>query len=49
MRLPSNDSISMNLDGWYTRMQVTLQPSLPYDQLISNAHEVMAAKPDLLP
>jgi diphosphomevalonate decarboxylase len=43
LRLPSNSSISMNLDGLYTRTTVSFQPSLPYDQLIINGHEVMGA------
>ena len=41
LRLPSNGSISMNLDGLYTRTTVSFQPSLPYDELIINGHEVM--------
>jgi diphosphomevalonate decarboxylase len=41
LRLPSNGSISMNLDGLYTRTTVSFQPSLPFDQLIINGHEVM--------
>jgi diphosphomevalonate decarboxylase len=41
LRLPSNSSISMNLDGLYTRTTVSFQPSLPYDELIINGHEVM--------
>src|SRR5512134_1017938 len=40
LRLPSNGSISMNLDGLYTRTTVSFQPSLPYDELIINGHEV---------
>jgi len=43
LRLPSNGSISMNLDGLYTRTTVSFQPSLPYDELIINGHEVMGA------
>jgi diphosphomevalonate decarboxylase len=39
LRLPSNDSISMNLDGLHTRTTVSFQPSLPYDELIINGHE----------
>jgi len=31
----------MNLDGLYTRTTVSFQPSLPYDELIINGHEVM--------
>jgi diphosphomevalonate decarboxylase len=38
-----NGSISMNLDGLYTRTTVSFQPSLPYDELIINGHEVMGA------
>jgi len=48
LRLPADGSISMNLDGLYTRTMVSFQPSLPYDQLIINAHELMAERPDLL-
>jgi diphosphomevalonate decarboxylase len=40
MRLPSNGSISMNLDGLVTRTTVSFQPSLPFDELIINGHEV---------
>src|ERR671923_2969805 len=43
LRLPANGSISMNLDGLYTRTTVSFQPSLPYDELIINGHEVMGA------
>jgi diphosphomevalonate decarboxylase len=43
LRLPSNGSISMNLDGLYTRTTVSFQPSLPYDELIINGHEVRGA------
>src|SRR3989304_954806 len=39
LRLPSNSSISMNLDGLYTRTTVSFQPSLPFDELIINGHE----------
>ena len=41
LRLPVNGSISMNLDGLTTRTTVSFQPSLPFDQLIINGHEVM--------
>ena len=41
LRLPINGSISMNLDGLSTRTTVSFQPSLPFDQLIINGHEVM--------
>jgi len=40
LRLPMNGSISMNLDGLYTRTTVSFQPSLPFDELIINEHEV---------
>jgi diphosphomevalonate decarboxylase len=43
LRLPMNDSISMNLDGLYTRTTVSFQPSLPFDELIINGHEVRGA------
>ncbi|HEY3474562.1 MAG TPA: diphosphomevalonate decarboxylase [Anaerolineales bacterium] len=43
LRLAMNGSISMNLDGLYTRTTVSFQPSLPYDELIINGHEVMGA------
>jgi diphosphomevalonate decarboxylase len=43
MRLPMNGSISMNLDGLYTRTTVSFQHSLPFDELIINGHEVMGA------
>jgi len=39
LRLPSNGSISMNLDGLFTRTTVSFQPSLPFDELIVNGHE----------
>ncbi len=41
LRLPSNSSISMNLDGLFTRTTVSFQPSLPFDELIINGHAVM--------
>jgi diphosphomevalonate decarboxylase len=41
LRLPSNGSISMNLDELYTRTTVSFQPSLSFDELIINGHEVM--------
>src|SRR5215207_10979903 len=41
LRIPMNGSISMNLDGLYTRTTLSFQPSLPYDELIINGHEVM--------
>jgi diphosphomevalonate decarboxylase len=41
LRLPSNGSISMNLDGLFARTIVSFQPSLPFDELILNGHEVV--------
>ena len=41
LRLPVNGSISMNLDGLFTRTTVSFQPSLPFDELIINGHEVI--------
>jgi diphosphomevalonate decarboxylase len=41
LRIPSNSSISMNLDGLFTRTIVSFQPSLPFDELIINGHEVV--------
>jgi diphosphomevalonate decarboxylase len=35
-----NGSISMNLDGLYTRTTVSFQHSLPFDELIINGHEI---------
>ena len=40
LRLPSNGSISMNLDGLFTRTTVSYQPSLALDELVINGHEV---------
>ena len=40
LRIPMNGSISMNLDGLYTRTTVSFQPSLPFDELIINGYEV---------
>ena len=40
LRIPSNGSISMNLNGLFTRTTVSFQPSLPYDELIINGHEI---------
>src|SRR5512145_711267 len=40
LRLPMNGSISMNLDGLFTRTTVSFQHSLPFDELIINGHEV---------
>src|SRR6266540_2195749 len=46
LRLPSNSSISMNLDGLFTRTTVSFQPSLPFDELIINGHEIAGAGRD---
>ncbi len=35
-----NGSISMNLDGLFTRTTVSFQPSLPFDELVINGREV---------
>lgn len=43
LRLPVNGSISMNLDGLFTQTMVSFQPSLPFDELIINGHEVTGA------
>ena len=43
LRLPLNGSISMNLDELYTRTTVSFQPSLPFDELIINGHEIRGA------
>lgn len=40
LRLPVSGSISMNLDGLYTRTMVSFQPSLPFDQLVINGREM---------
>ena len=40
LRIPSNGSISMNLEGLSTRTTVSFQPSLPFDELIINGREV---------
>ncbi len=40
LRLPANGSLSMNLDGLYTRTTVSFQRSLPYDELIINGREI---------
>ena len=42
LRLPVNGSLSMNLDGLFTRTTVSFQPSLPFDELIINGHEVVS-------
>jgi diphosphomevalonate decarboxylase len=41
LRLPVNGSISMNLAGLTTRTTVSFQPSLGFDELILNGHELM--------
>ena len=46
LRLPMNGSISMNLDGLSTRTTVSFQPSLPFDELIINGHEISGAGRD---
>jgi diphosphomevalonate decarboxylase len=46
LRLPANGSISMNLDGLYTRTTVSFQRSLPYDELIINGREVAGSALD---
>ncbi len=43
LRLPVNSSLSMNLDGLTTRTTVSFQPSLPFDELVINGHEVAGA------
>src|SRR5574341_87414 len=40
LRLPANGSISINLAGLLTRTTVSFQPSLPFDELVINGHEV---------
>jgi diphosphomevalonate decarboxylase len=40
LRLPANNSISMNLDGLFTRTTVSFQPSLALDELIINGRQV---------
>jgi len=41
LRIPSNGSISMNLEGLSTRTTVSFQPSSSFDELIINGHEVL--------
>lgn len=41
LRLPANGSISINLDGLFTRTTVSFQPSLALDELVINSHQVM--------
>jgi diphosphomevalonate decarboxylase len=36
LRIPANGSISMNLDGLYTRTQVSFDPALASDQIVIN-------------
>lgn len=40
LRLPVNGSLSMNLDGLFTRTSVSFQPSLALDELVINGREV---------
>ncbi len=40
LRLPVNGSISMNLEGLFTRTTVHFQPGLPFDELVINGHAV---------
>jgi diphosphomevalonate decarboxylase len=40
LRLPVNGSISMNLDGLFTRTEVSFQPSLALDELVINGREI---------
>jgi len=46
LRLPLNGSISMNLDGLFTRTTVSFQHSLPFDELVINGHEVRGSGSD---
>jgi diphosphomevalonate decarboxylase len=39
LRIPSNGSISMNLEGLYSRTQVSFEPSLQHDQLVLNGNQ----------
>jgi diphosphomevalonate decarboxylase len=48
LRLPSNGSISMNLDRLYTRMTVSFKPSLPYGELVINGQETTGEDRDLI-
>ncbi|MCI0554167.1 MAG: hypothetical protein L0287_24720 [Anaerolineae bacterium] len=41
LRLPMNGSISMNLDGLYTRTTVSFQPSLPFDDKFIQGHKIL--------
>jgi diphosphomevalonate decarboxylase len=38
LHIPANGSISMNLEGLYTRTQVTFDPALADDRLVLNRH-----------
>src|SRR3972149_1514005 len=40
LRLPQNGSISMNLGELTTQTMASFQPSLPFDELIINGHEI---------
>jgi len=40
LRLPANGSLSINLEGLFTRTTVSFQPSLGVDELIINGHEL---------
>ena len=40
LRIPSNGSISMNLDGLYTRTQVWFDPQLDHDELFLEGRQV---------
>lgn len=40
LRLPANGSISMNLDGLFTRTTVSFQPSLALDEFVLNGREM---------
>jgi diphosphomevalonate decarboxylase len=40
LRLPANGSISMNLEGLFTRTTVSFQPSLALDEFVLNGHEM---------
>jgi len=40
LRLPANGSISMNLEGLFTRTSVSFQPSLALDEFVLNGREM---------
>ena len=40
LRLPANGSISMNLDGLFTRTSVSFQPSSALDEFVLNGREM---------